>query len=264
VAAVLSTNAIDLSIDRDRDGAPVVTMRGDDEARVQKAREALEELPPEIREQLQIDPDELLAQPPPEQDQEKAWFKVSDIQLNGQPWDRETNPVDIRWLPDWVNRRLNDEIEKSPDKAREINRNPNLIVEQVFDILPATMFILLPAVALLFKFWYLFARRYYIEHLIFALHNHSFLFVSLLLILGLSLLAGWLETSGALLAAQAASWLLIAISVWIPLYLLISLRHVYRQNWFLTLFKFGVIGISYITLLGIVTSIVALLGFVLL
>jgi hypothetical protein len=264
VAAVLSTNAIELSIDRDRDGAPVVTMRGDDEARVQKAREALEELPPEIREQLQIDPDELLAQPPPEQDQEKAWFKVSDIQLNGQPWDRETNPVDIRWLPDWVNRRLNDEIEKSPDKAREINRNPNLIVEQVFDILPATMFILLPAVALLFKFWYLFARRYYIEHLIFALHNHSFLFVSLLLILGLSLLAGWLETSGALLAAQAASWLLIAISVWIPLYLLISLRHVYRQNWFLTLFKFGVIGISYITLLGIVTSIVALLGFVLL
>lgn len=264
VAAVLSTNAIELSIDRDRDGAPVVTMRGDDEARIQKAREALEDLPPEIREQLQLDPEELLAQPSPEQDQGEKWFKPGNIQLNGQPWDRETNPVDIRWLPDWANRRLNDEIEKSPDKAREINRNPNLIVEQIFDILPATMFILLPAVALLFKFWYLFARRYYIEHLIFALHNHSFLFVSLLLILGLSLLSGWLEPNGALLAAQAASWLLIAISSWIPLYLLISLRHVYRQNWFLTLLKFGVIGISYITLLGIVTSLVALLGFVLL
>lgn len=264
VAAVLSTNAIELSIDRDGDGAPVVTMRGDDEARIEKAREALEDLPPEIREQLQLDPEQLLAQPPPEPDQRETWFKPGDIQLNGQPWDRETNPVDIRWLPDWVNRRLNDEIEKSPDKAREINRNPNLIVEQIFEILPATMFILLPAVALLFKFWYLFARRYYIEHLIFALHNHSFLFVSLLLILGLSLLSGWLESNGALLAAQAASWLLIAISIWIPLYLLISLRHVYRQNWFLTLFKFGVIGISYVTLLSIVTSIVALLGFVLL
>jgi hypothetical protein len=49
-----------------------------------------------------------------------------------------------------------------------------------------------------------------------------------------------------------------------PVYLLVSLRHVYRQNWFLTLGKFAVIGVSYITLLGVTTSVVAILSFVLL
>ena len=108
---------------------------------------------------------------------------MDDIQFNDEPWDRETNPVDIKWLPDWLNDRINDEIEESPQKAEQIQENPNLIVDKVFDILPATMFVLLPVVALIFKFWYLFAKRYYIEHLIFSLHNHAFLFVSLTLIL---------------------------------------------------------------------------------
>ncbi|MCW8924682.1 MAG: hypothetical protein OQJ84_00330, partial [Xanthomonadales bacterium] len=74
-----------------------------------------------------------------------------DIQLNDKPWDRETNPVDIKWLPGWLNDRINDEIEGSPKKAKQINENPNLIVDKVFDILPITMFILLPVVALIFK-----------------------------------------------------------------------------------------------------------------
>ena len=191
-------------------------------------------------------------------------FELDDIQFNDKPWDRETNPVAIRWLPDWVNDRINDEIEGSPQKAEQINENPNLIVDKVFDILPATMFLLLPVVALIFKFWYLFAKRYYVEHLIFSLHNHSFIFVVLILILlgGLTgdLLASYEYTT----AVNAVEWLTIIISIWIPLYLLISLRTVYQQNWFLTLGKFFVIGISYMTLLAFVTTVVAIASFVLL
>ena len=66
------------------------------------------------------------------------------------------------------------------------------------------------------------------------------------------------------LAGNIADWMVVAIAVWIPVYLLFSLRHVFQQNWFLTVLKFGVIGISYITLLGILTSIVAVVSFVLL
>jgi hypothetical protein len=126
------------------------------------------------------------------------------------------------------------------------------------------MFVLLPVVALLFKFWYLFARRYYIEHLIFAMHNHSFMFVSLILILLLNIAGGWFADSGLTLAKSIGTWLIVALSVWMPVYMLISLRHVYRQNWFLTLVKFSLIGLSYVTLLTLVSSLVAVLGFVLL
>jgi hypothetical protein len=69
---------------------------------------------------------------------------------------------------------------------------------------------------------------------------------------------GWTRTGA------AVDWVDIALFVWIPLYLLVSLRTVYRQGWFLTLCKFALIGLSYLTLLGLVTSFVAVLGFLLL
>lgn len=62
----------------------------------------------------------------------------------------------------------------------------------------------------------------------------------------------------------STEWLITIISIWIPLYLLISLRVVYRQNWLLTVGKFIVIGISYATLLGLVTVSVAITSFVML
>ncbi len=195
---------------------------------------------------------------------QKESFTTDQIQFNDRPWDRETNPVRIRWLPQFVNDWINDEIEESPEKARGIEENPRLIVEQIFDILPGTMFVLLPVVALLFKFWYLFAKRYYIEHLIFALHNHSFVFVSLTLMLLLGIVGGMMGESGLAAGRTATNVLIAVMGVWVPLYMLISLRHVYRQNWFLTVLKFGLIGLSYVTLLGLVTSVVAILGFVLL
>ncbi|MCW8925406.1 MAG: hypothetical protein OQJ84_04040, partial [Xanthomonadales bacterium] len=164
----------------------------------------------------------------------------------------------------WLNDRINDEIEGSPKKAKQINENPNLIVDKVFDILPITMFILLPVVALIFKFWYLFAKRYYVEHLIFSLHNHSFIYVILTLIL-LFGLAGDLAASHEYpAAANAIGWVPVILGIWIPIYLLISLRTVYQQNWFLTLGKYFVIGISYITLLAFLTTVVAIASFVLL
>jgi hypothetical protein len=191
-------------------------------------------------------------------------FKVEDIQFNNEPWNRETNPVDIKWLPGWLNDRINDEIEESPHKAEQINENPNLIIDKVFDILPATMFVLLPMVALIFKFWYLFAKRYYIEHLIFSLHNHAFIFVSLIVILLANLAQTQLAAYDYPVASDTMGWLAIVIGMWIPVYMLISLRVVYRQNWLMTIGKYVLIGLSYMTLLGIVTTGVAIASFVLL
>ena len=257
LAAFMSNDAISIGSVKNEDGIVHITRDSEDEQQV--IDEALSKLPADVREQ--IDVEQALAESDKEADDD---FELSDIQFNGEPWHRETNPVDINWLPDWLNDRINNEIEESPQKAEEINKNPNLIVDKVFDILPATMFVLLPGVALIFKFWYLFAKRYYVEHLIFSLHNHSFLFVSLILILLANVANTMLTEYGYLSAATGSIWLIVAISTWIPVYMLISLRVVYRQGWWMTFGKFAVIGLSYLTLLTIVTSGVAIASFVLL
>jgi hypothetical protein len=261
LAALLSSDA--LSLNTTTDGNIVLRpaeVSAEDE---QEIRDTLDSLPADVREK--IDVDKVLAEGKI-QTKEGESFTTDDfkIQFNDKPWNRETNPVDIVWLPDWINDRINDEVEQSPQKAQQINENPNLILEKVFDILPATMFILLPVVALILKFWYLFAKRYYIEHLIYALHNHAFLFVSLTLILLAEVGASMFTANNHPTAANTMSWLMIVIGAWIPLYMLISLRVVYRQGWLMTIAKFGLIGFSYMTLLAIVTGGVAIASFVLL
>lgn len=220
---------------------------------------ALDRLDPETRREV----DEAL-QEVAEAGKDEDGEGSDTININGQPWDRETNPLVIDWLPGWVNDWINDEIEKSPAKGREIEENPDLIKEKVFDVLPGTMFVLLPIVALLLKFWYLFAKRYYIEHLIYALHNHSFLFVMLLISILATTLADWAEPGGEGWIATSVKWLNVAIGVWVPVYFLVSLKRVYQQGWFMTFTKFGLIGISYLLLLSLATAFVALLSFVLL
>ncbi len=259
LAALLSTNSMPLTTSVDEHGISIFLDKP--AAEQQTVEDALNNLPPDVREK--VDTDEI---PVEGWDREVVTspFKLEDIQFNDEPWDRETNPVDIVWLPDWLNDRINDEIEGSPHKAEQINENPNLIIDKVFDILPATMFVLLPVVALIFKLWYLFAKRFYIEHLIFSLHNHAFLFVSLTLILLANVSGTQFTAYDHPQAASAMTWVMVVIGTWIPLYMLISLRVVYRQNWLLTIIKFVLIGLSYVTLLGLVSTGVAIASFVLL
>jgi len=261
LAALLSSDWISIGSSVDENGN--IQVVGDHADERQEIEEALKNLPPEA--QQKIDVEKTLSEL---KDKDVTVgsdaFKVEDIQFNDEPWNRETNPVDIKWLPGWLNDRINDEIEDSPHKAEQINENPNLIIDKVFDILPATMFVLLPMVALIFKFWYLFARRYYIEHLIFSLHNHAFIFVSLIVILLANLAQTQLAAHDYPVASDTMGWLAIVIGMWIPVYMLISLRVVYRQNWLMTIGKYVLIGLSYMTLLGIVTTGVAIASFVLL
>jgi hypothetical protein len=274
LAALLSSDLVTVSNNADSDsGTDVVSFSAQtdgpkqqiegalDEAK-QQVDEALNELSPELREQIVND--DLNNESEELEVVEGPGFVPGDISFNGEPWNRETNPIDIPFLPDWINDSLNDEVENSPKKAEQIGENPNLLIDKVFEIFPATMFVLLPVVALIFKFWYLFAKRYYVEHLIFSLHNHAFIFVCLIFVLIFNETADLLLSRGLDGPSKALQWLDVAIWIWIPLYLLVSLRVVYQQGWLLTLLKFMVIGISYVTLLSVVTLGVALASFIML
>jgi hypothetical protein len=177
-----------------------------------------------------------------------------------KPWDAETNPLVIGWLPEFMNTRINRWIGRASENAERVGKDPGRLIEGMLGMLPAVLFVLMPIFALLLKIFYLFKRRLYMEHLVVALHSHSFLFLAILISLGLGALAG--VSRGVPVLGFVMSSLQIISFIWIPLYLLLMQRRVYAQNWVFTLFKFGVIGIVYTIMISLAVTAAALISLV--
>jgi hypothetical protein len=116
----------------------------------------------------------------------------------------------------------------------------------------------MPLLAVLLKIVYLFKRRLYLEHLMVALHSHAFIFLSLLLVVLVSWLRGWVESRTAS-AATAFNLVTAAIWVWLPVYLFLMQKRVYGQGWLMTTLKYGVVGICYLVMIsfGLVGAVLA-------
>ena len=174
--------------------------------------------------------------------------RSTEFQFNDRPWDAVVNPVKADWLGERGNAWLNALIGRAQENTRAIEKKPRLLFDAFFGGLPQTLLVLLPVFALLLKIMYLFKRRLYMEHLIVALHSHAFLCAAILVMVGLYKLREQLAPGffhGALGWAEAAVW------IWMPLYLLIMQKRVYRQGWFFTLFKFVILGTCYVVLLSL-------------
>lgn len=167
-------------------------------------------------------------------------------------------PVQIHWLPDFVNVRLNragqhmlanlDALEGNSQNAAAARQR---LLSQLFATLPQTLFFMLPLFALLLNVLYVFRRRLYMEHLIVALHSHAFLFLALLLGVLLNLLQGWLSPYAGW-AAAPLRWLGWLLLLWVPCYLLLMQKRIYRQGWTMTALKFVATGWCYVWLLALV------------
>ena len=107
---------------------------------------------------------------------------------------------------------------------------------------------ILPVFALLLKLFYLFKRRLYMEHLIVALHSHSYLCLTILLLVLVNRISTWTATWP--MVPGLMSWLVFGLSVWIPIYLLIAQKRVYGQGWPMTVLKYFFIGTLYLVLLS--------------
>ncbi len=144
------------------------------------------------------------------------------------------SPEQNEWLTDKVRTQINKGIDL-------YSRNPGQIADQLLELIPQVMFFLLPLFALFMKLIYLGSGRFYTEHLVLAVHNHSFLFLALLLLEALELLTG---TSLEIVSEPAIT----IINLWIPLYIYLSLRIFYGDTYLLTLSKYFLLVISYFSL----------------
>ena len=109
----------------------------------------------------------------------------------------------------------------------------------------------IPLFALVLKILYVFKKRFYIEHLVFALHTHAFVFLSTLVIIGIGFLLHWKAPPA--LTPIVCTFLGFAVLI----QLLNAIRRVYRQNWLATLFKFGLGSLIYLIMLGLAFGITA-------
>lgn len=170
------------------------------------------------------------------------------LSFGAEEWDLESNPVVIDWLPDAGNAWLNGVIGQAKGNAARVREEPRLLLETFLRTLPQTFFVLLPVFALLLKLTYLFKRRLYMEHLIVALHSHAFLCLSLLLIVLIDTIRGWV---GAGIVGSALTGAERAVFLWMPIYLLIAQKRIYQQGWIMTIIKFSLLGLAYSLLLSV-------------
>ena len=111
----------------------------------------------------------------------------------------------------------------------------------ILDNIPVALIVLLPFMALVLKGLYPLSRRYFVEHLLFFVHFHSFFFLILTLQILFSRLADLVHLPEPIMVL-----VLVAASFYIPVYLYKSMRRVYAQGHLLTLSKYIVLSAAYI------------------
>lgn len=138
-----------------------------------------------------------------------------------------------------LEKKINEKIEKVV--STDGKNLPRLLFETFAEQFPRILFVLLPIFALFLKLLYLRSKRFYAEHLIFALHYHSFAF--------------FLLTADTLLGKPD-------MFVWTPLvlsiYLYWSMKMVYGSSWLKTGLKFSLLVLAY--LIALILSSLAILA----
>jgi len=157
-------------------------------------------------------------------------------------------------LPDWLASRLTEERLKVMCD-RIIADDGRAFLNKLLDNVPAALFILLPLMALVLKILYPLSKRYYVEHLLFVVHYHSFAFLILSLQVLFTRLGSLLRVPEILIDVTV-----LAASLYVPVYLYKALRRVYGQGRFFTILKFLILTFAYFAGLLFIFGVVALLA----
>jgi hypothetical protein len=154
------------------------------------------------------------------------------------------------------NKKLNTFAQSLVKKAKKaLHSDTTPLIKEAIGKLPQLMFVLLPIFALLLKVMFLFSKRLYMEHLTVALHSHSFIFITILLVELLDIFYDYSEKSLPSLTGTI-EFSMKALLIWIPIYLFMMQKRVYKQGYLFTSVKFVLIGSAYVFLIAF-TGIIA-------
>ncbi|HEV3099410.1 MAG TPA: DUF3667 domain-containing protein [Candidatus Udaeobacter sp.] len=132
---------------------------------------------------------------------------------------------------------------RAKEKMGEHGTKMGLFISTLFSNLPYMMLCCIPLFALVLKILYLRRHIFYIDHLIYALHIHTFAYTGVMLIV--------LATIGLnrVIPGPIASWTIALLWIAFLVQIFLSIRRVYRQGWFISIFKFFFGGFVYLIVL---------------
>ncbi len=152
------------------------------------------------------------------------------------------------------NKELNTAMEEKLKSSLAIAKErPELLIDKLIDSSPPVVLLLLPLFALVLKIFYIGSNRYYAQHLVLALHNHSFLFAAMFVI---GLISVCFDN-------EIGSTIQYFIWMWIGIYMCLSLKTAFEQSWPVTLLKSTVLLMIYIVLFSAALVCISLLGIIL-
>jgi hypothetical protein len=145
-------------------------------------------------------------------------------------------------MPAWLSTRLTkDRLADMCNRlAAEDGSGVQGFRDKLLENLPVGLFVLLPFMALVLNLLYPLSRRYYVEHLLFVIRYHAFIFLVLIFQVLWSRFAALIRLPEVLINIVA-----IPLMVYAIVYLYLSLRRVYGQGRFPTLLKFAALLTAY-------------------
>ena len=139
--------------------------------------------------------------------------------------------------------------QRAKEKMGEHGSKMALFIATLFSNLPYMMLCCIPLFALVLKVLYVRKRVFYIDHLVYALHIHSFAYLAIILIV---LITIGLNRS---IPGTFAGWIIAALWITFAVQVFLSIRRLYRQGWFFTVFKFFLGGFAYLVVLTVALAI---------
>ena len=132
---------------------------------------------------------------------------------------------------------------RAKEKMGEHGTKMGLFISTLFSNLPYMMLCCIPLFALVLKMLYVRRHIFYIDHLIYALHIHTFAYTGIMLIV--------LATIGLnrVIPGPIAGWTIALLWIAFLVQIFLSIRRVYRQGWFISIFKFFFGGFVYLIVL---------------
>ncbi len=132
---------------------------------------------------------------------------------------------------------------RAKEKLGEHGTKAQLFLRTVISNLPYMMLCCIPLFAFVLKILYIRRRIFYIDHLIYALHIHSFayLYVILVTLIGMGL--------NRTAPGTLAGWIIALLWVGFVVQIFRSIRRVYRQGWIKSFVKFWLGGAVYFVIL---------------
>jgi hypothetical protein len=200
-----------------------------------KIEDAVKDLPPEVRARIQGALKR--ASPSPAEEPQQPGQTTPEPRENDTPRvesgsDKNASTPFEKWIET-----------RAKEKMGEHGTKMALFIATLFSNLPYMMLCCIPLFAFVLKILYIRRDIFYIDHLVYALHIHTFAYTGVMLIV--------LATIGLnhIAPGTITGWIIAFLWIVFVVQIFLSIRRVYRQGWFTSIFKFLFGGFAYLIVL---------------